>query len=102
VLFRDILEALPAAVYVTYAIGNITCYNEAAAALWGHRPELGNSQWCVSWKLYTANGELLPHDQYPMATALRNPRIAYGAELIAERPDGSHVPFMLFEIAPFR
>ena len=36
--FRDVLEALPAAVYVTDPAGLITYYNTAAAALWGHHP----------------------------------------------------------------
>jgi PAS domain-containing protein len=39
--FRDVLESLPAAIYTTDAAGRITYYNEAAALLWGHRPELG-------------------------------------------------------------
>jgi PAS domain-containing protein len=34
-----LLQALPAAVYTTDAVGRITFYNEAAAALWGCRPE---------------------------------------------------------------
>lgn len=92
--FHDILDALPAAVYVTDSAGHITYYNEAAATLWGHRPEPGNSQWCGSWKLYTAEGEPLPHDQCPVAMALRDRRITQEAELIAERPDGSRVSFM--------
>ena len=92
--FRDILDALPVAVYITDSTGNITYYNEAAATLWGYRPEIGNSQWCGSWKLYTADGTPLAHDQCPMATTLRDRRVTRGAELIAERPDGSRVPFM--------
>jgi PAS domain S-box-containing protein len=91
---REILDALPAAIYVTDSAGYITYYNEAAAAFWGHHPETGNSQWCGSRKLYTADGKPLPHDQCPMATTVREMRVTRGAELIAERPDGSRVPFM--------
>ena len=47
--FRKVVEALPAAVYVTDAEGRITYYNEAAAKLWGHRPSLGDGQCCGSW-----------------------------------------------------
>lgn len=32
---RDLLEALPAAIYLTDAAGHLTFYNRAAAALWG-------------------------------------------------------------------
>src|SRR5476651_2391823 len=41
--FRELLDALPAAVYTTDAEGRITYYNETAAELWGHRPALGSS-----------------------------------------------------------
>ena len=50
--FRHIIESLPAAIYTTDAAGRITFYNEAAVEMWGRRPELGEDQWCGSWKLY--------------------------------------------------
>jgi PAS domain-containing protein len=37
---------VPIAVYTTDAAGRIKFYNEAAAAFWGYRPELGKSEWC--------------------------------------------------------
>src|SRR6266496_1189957 len=91
--FRQILDLLPAAVYTTNATGQITYFNEAAAALWGCRPELGSSAWCGSWKLYWPDGRPLPHDQCPMAIALKEGRPVRGMEAIAERPDGVRVPF---------
>jgi PAS domain S-box-containing protein len=94
--FRQILDVLPAAVYTTNATGQITYFNEAAATLWGCRPELGSSEWCGSWKLYWPDGRPLPHDQCPMAIALKEGRPVRGVEAIAERPDGSRVPFMPF------
>jgi PAS domain S-box-containing protein len=92
--FRELLEALPAAVYTTDAQGRITYYNDAAAAMWGHRPPLGTSEWCGSWKLFWADGTPLPHDQCPMAIALKEDRSVRGMEAIAERPDGSRVSFI--------
>ena len=94
--FRRVLDLLPAAVYVTDADGIITYYNEAAAAMWGHRPQLGASEWCGSWKLYWPDGRPLPHDQCPMAMALREKRPIRGMEAVAERPDGVRVPFIPF------
>jgi two-component system CheB/CheR fusion protein len=94
--FREVLEALPAAVYITDADGHITFYNEAAAALWGHRPELGKSEWCGSWKLFWPDGSVLPHGECPMALALKQRRPIRGMEAVAERPDGSRVPFIPF------
>ena len=41
---HDLLQALPAAIYVTDAAGRITFYNEAAAELWGQHPEFGRER----------------------------------------------------------
>ena len=96
ILVQDILEALPEAVYTTDENGRITFYNGAAAKLWGRHPELGSSEFCGSWKLYWPDGSLLPHDQCPMAIALRERRPVRGMEAVAERPDGSRIPFLAF------
>jgi two-component system, chemotaxis family, CheB/CheR fusion protein len=93
---QELLDVLPAAIYTTDADGRITYYNEAAAALWGCRPRLNSDQWCGSWRLYRPDGTLLPHDQCPMAVAVREERPIKGAEAIAERPDGTRVPFLAF------
>ena len=92
--FRELLDALPAAVYTTDAAGRITYYNDAAAALWGHRPPLGSSEWCGSWKLFWPDGTPLRHDECPMAVALKENRAVRGMEAAAERPDGTRVPFI--------
>jgi len=86
--FQQLLQALPAAVYTTDAAGRITFYNEAAVEFAGRRPELGEL-WCVTWRLYNADGSRLPHEECPMAVALMENRPVVGAEAIAERPDGT-------------
>jgi len=91
---RHVMEALPAAVYTTDAEGKLTYFNKAAELLWGARPKLGEQHWCGSWKIYTPDGVLLPHDQCPMAVALREKRAMVGPEAVAERPDGTRVPFL--------
>lgn len=93
---QDVLQALPAAVYTTDAAGRLTFYNEAAAKLWGSRPELGSAQWCGSWRLFWPDGRPMPHDECPMAIALKQGRALKGAEAVAERPDGSRVPFLAY------
>ena len=90
----DAIEALPAAVYMTDAEGYITFYNEAAVTLWGCRPELGDSKFCGFWKLYWPDGTPLPHDECPMAMALRQKRPIHGKEAVAERPDGTRIHFI--------
>jgi PAS domain S-box-containing protein len=90
----ELLEALPVAVYTTDAGGRITFYNQAAADLWGCRPDLGSSQWCGAWRLYWPDGRPLPHSECPMAIALKEERPVRGLEAIVERPDGTRVRFL--------
>ena len=89
--FRELLQALPAAIYTTDAAGRITFFNEAAAELWGRRPEIGTSEFCGSWKLYWPDGRPLPHGECAMAVALKEQRAIRGMEAVAERPDGTLV-----------
>ncbi|KXF74736.1 histidine kinase [Paramesorhizobium deserti] len=90
---RELLEALPAAVYTTDAEGRITFFNQAAVDMAGRTPRPGD-KWCVTWRLYNADGTPLPHDQCPMAVALKENRPVRGIEAVAERPDGTRVPFI--------
>jgi PAS domain S-box-containing protein len=90
----QILDALPVAVYATDADGCITYFNPAAADFWGHRPTLGQDFWCGSFKLFWPDGTPLPHDECPMAVALKTQRPVRGVEAVAERPDGTRIPFI--------
>ena len=91
-----LLDALPVAIYTTDAEGRITFYNEAAAELWGCRPEIGTDRWCGSWKVYWPDGRPLPYDECPMAICLKEGRPVRGVEAVAERPDGTRVRYMPF------
>jgi PAS domain S-box-containing protein len=91
---KELLAAMPAAIYTTGAEGKVTYYNEAAAALAGRTPVLGSDEWCVSLKLYRPDGTPLPYNESPMAIALKERRAIRDAEAIAERPDGTRVPFI--------
>jgi PAS domain S-box-containing protein len=93
---QDLLAAIPAAIYTTDVDGKITYFNEAAVEFSGRTPTLGHDEWCVSWKLFWPDGTPLPHDQCPMAIALKEGRPVRGAEAVAERPDGTRVPFIPF------
>jgi PAS domain S-box-containing protein len=90
------LDALPAAIYLTDAQGHVTHYNRACIALAGRTPEPGRDRWCVSWKLFSTDGNYLPHEACPMAVAIKERREVRGVEAWAERPDGSRVRFVPF------
>ncbi|HVN19515.1 MAG TPA: PAS domain S-box protein [Dongiaceae bacterium] len=87
--FREMIDALPAAIYTTDAQGRLTHFNPAAVEFSGRTPELGTDQWCVSWKLFYPDGRPMPHDECPMAIALKEGRVIKGAEAIAQRQDGT-------------
>lgn len=91
---NDLLASLSVPAYTTDVEGKITSYNEAAAAFWGLRPEIGESKWCGSWRLYHPEGASLSHHDSALAVTLRTGRPVVGAEAVAERPDGHRVPYM--------
>jgi PAS domain S-box-containing protein len=86
--YRELMKAMPAAVYTCDAQGRITLYNEAAVALWGREPVVGEDLWCGSWRVYRPDGTPLPVDECPMAITLREGRPARD-EFVIERPDGT-------------
>ncbi len=89
VRFRQMMDALPTAVYTTDADGLVTYFNPAAVEFSGRTPELGTDHWCVTWKLYHPDGTPMPHDECPMAMSLKEGRAIHGMEAVAERPDGT-------------
>ena len=94
--FRQVLDALPAAVYMTDADGKITYFNRAASELAGREPEIGKDEWCVTFRLFTTDGKPLPPAECPMAVALKENRPVRGVEAMAQRPDGTIFPFLPF------
>lgn len=93
-MFRQMIEALPVAIYTTDAQGRLTYFNAAAIALSGRAPEVGTDHWCVTWKIFLPDGTPLPHDRCPMAIVLKGGDTPVGTEFIAERPDGSRFWFV--------
>ena len=97
-LFGAMVDALPVAIYTTDSEGRLTYFNAAAVSLSGRVPDLGTDQWCITWKLFSADGAPLPHDQCPMSIALAGGDVATGAECIAERPDGTRFWFTPYPV----
>jgi PAS domain S-box-containing protein len=92
-VFHAIMDALPVAIYMTDADGRLTYFNPAAVKLSGRTPEIGIDKWCITWKIFLADGTSLPHEQCPMALALKGDEVPAGMECVAERPDGTRFWF---------
>jgi PAS domain S-box-containing protein len=89
---EDVLQAFPFAAYVTDLEGRIAAFNDAAVALWGRIPRLGE-HWCGSHKLYWPDGRPMRHDECPMAQTLKTGTPVRGLSAILERLDGSRIHF---------
>ncbi|MEX5214145.1 MAG: PAS domain-containing protein [Nitrospiraceae bacterium] len=89
---RELIDLLPAAVYVCDAKGVIVHYNRLAAQLWGREPRCGdaNERFCGATTIYLPDGTLLTHDQMPTARVLRTGLPQDNRELILVRANGSH------------
>ena len=90
---HSVLDRLPVPIYTTDAEGAVTYWNRACVEFAGRMPMLGEDRWCVTWQIYTTTGDWLPHDQCPMAQAIREKRQNRGAVAIAMRPNGSRRAF---------
>ena len=91
--FEAVLDELPVPIYTTDTEGAVTYWNRACINFAGRQPELGTDRWCVTWQLYTMDGDHLPHDQCPMAQAVKEKRPIRHAIAVAMRPDGSRLAF---------
>jgi PAS domain S-box-containing protein len=91
--WRPILDELQTPIYTTDAEGAVTYWNGACVDLAGREPQLGQDRWCVTWRIYTTDGEFMPHDECPMAEAIKERREVRGKVAIALRPDGSRIAF---------
>jgi PAS domain S-box-containing protein len=94
--FRELLGALPAAIFVTDAGGRITYYNQAAVELWGRSPELGKDRWFDLARPCCADGKPAKLTDCPTEIALRKGKTVRGLEAILERADGTRIPVLPF------
>lgn len=94
--WQRVLDALPVPVYTTDPEGAVTYWNQACVDFAGRVPQLGSDRWCVTWQLYTTTGEFLPHEQCPMAEAVKSKREVRDKVAIALRPDGTRRAFRAY------
>src|SRR5687768_8686152 len=77
---RQVLDAVPTPAYTTDAQGLLTSFNPACVEFAGRTPQLGQDRWSIAWKLFHPDGRPMPHEESPMAIALRERREVLGAE----------------------
>ncbi len=88
--YRQLLEALPAAVYTCDKEGRVLLFNNAAVNLWGRTPVAGSDMWCGSWKIFEPDGITpVELDSCPMAEAIKGGKPVRGKVIMVERPDGT-------------
>lgn len=94
--WKSVLDELPVPIYTTDAAGSVTYWNCACIDFAGREPQLGRDRWCITWKIFSTSGEFMPHEECPMANAIREQRIIRDSVAIAERPDGSRRAFRAY------
>jgi PAS domain-containing protein len=90
---QAVLATSLAPIYTTDAEGWITFFKQPCIRFSGRTPVPVTDRWCVTWKLYGEDGRFLPHEDCPMAVAIKEKRAVRGAVAAAERPDGTRVMF---------
>ena len=92
--FRVLFDLGPVAMYTVDASGRIQEYNRNAIVLWGREPRRGDPSelFCCSYKIYLADGSLVPHSESPVSAVLQGKvPSALDVEAILERLDGTRV-----------
>ena len=91
--YRAKLDKIRIPIYTTDTQGLVTYWNQACVDFAGREPQLGSDRWCVTWRLFTLDGDPLPHEQCPMAVAIKEKRSIRTEVAVAMRPNGSRVAF---------
>src|SRR5882672_3987250 len=88
-----LLDLLPVGVCVCDQDGLIVRYNRAAAELWGCSPKIGDPtvRFCGSYRLYSLNGDSIPHAKCPMGDVLATGQGLRDQEIVIEQPDGARI-----------
>src|SRR5256885_11291201 len=96
--FRELVEGLPAAIYVTDAEGHVQFFNPTFVELTASEPVTGAP---AELRLFLPDGTPLPDVSWPMAIARKEQRASHGVEALIERADGTRKPFIIYS-APLR
>jgi PAS domain S-box-containing protein len=100
--FREIVDLIPAAVYVCDKFGKIQLFNRKAVELWGRAPRPDEDvRFCGAIQHFRTDGSVIPRDELPIVETVHNGTPVRNKEVVIERADGSRVVVMV-NIAPIR
>ncbi len=88
---QHLFTLLPAGVYTCNGQGHITFFNQRAAELWRHTPQLHDpeTRYCGFHRLLNEDGTVIPPEHSPMADAVLHGKSFRNLEAEVERADGS-------------
>jgi signal transduction histidine kinase len=100
---RELVSAMPAAVYACDSDGVITFYNHRAVDIWGRTPDLDDPPWASldSRRIYGMDGNVVRPEAMPLREVLSTGVPIVNRELILERSDFSRIN-VLANITPLR
>ncbi len=100
---RELVSAMPAAVYACDREGVITYYNPQAVEIWGRTPGLNDAPWSFldSRRMLRSDGTLLRPEDRPVREVLATGVPIANRELVIERPDLSRLN-LLANVAALR
>ena len=100
---RDLVSAIPAAVYACDTEGRLIYHNRRATDLWGREPQSPEDAWAfLYWrKLFRTDGTAVPDEEEPVRRVMASGSPVINQELVFVRPDSSRVD-ALVNVAPLR
>jgi PAS domain S-box-containing protein len=100
---RDLVSAIPAAVYACDTEGRVIYHNRQATELWGRKSQsLEHVRAFLDWQgLYRTDGTVIRSEDEPIRGVMTSGTPVINQELVLERTDASRVD-VLVNIAPLR
>lgn len=100
-LDQEVLDAIPAPLYVCAAAGALVRFNAGAAELWGYSPEAGGESgpWLREPGLLRPDGTPLKADETPVAVALATGEPQRDIEVLIDRPGDRRI-VALVDVTP--
>jgi len=87
--FKELLQALPVAIYTCDREGYINFFNTAATNIWGRQPEIGKDRWHSFWTYYHPEGKPMTLDECPVNRTLKEGRSFSNEEVRIKYPDAT-------------